>query len=102
MCVALGKRNQVSELHCPGRKWSELCSMPISFLRATTITYLLLSQIMTLVFATIGPVADYRMHGRWLLLISTAICWVARFASISLTCESQYLEHLKGVLYAPS
>jgi hypothetical protein len=64
------------------------------FLRAIPMSSLLLSQIMTLVFATIGPLADYRMHGRWLLLISTAICWAAQFASISLTCESQYLERL--------
>jgi hypothetical protein len=53
---------------------------------------------MTIIFATIGPVADYQMFGRWLLLISTAICWVAQFASISLTCESHYLERLWGVL----
>ncbi|KAN0128536.1 Autophagy-related protein 22-like protein [Lactarius tabidus] len=46
--------------------------------------------IMTLVFAAIGPVADYRMHGRWLLLISTAICWAAQFASISLTSPSRW------------
>ena len=42
---------------------------------------------MTLFFATIGPVADYQTFGKWLLLISTTICWVAQFASISLTCE---------------
>ncbi|KAN0128534.1 Vacuole effluxer Atg22 like domain containing protein [Lactarius tabidus] len=47
-------------------------------------------QIMTLVFATIGPVADYRTYGRWLLLISTAICWAAQFASISLTSPSRW------------
>ncbi|KAI9467374.1 MFS general substrate transporter [Lactarius psammicola] len=46
--------------------------------------------VMTLVFATIGPAADYRMLGRWLLLISTVICWAAQFASISLTSPSRW------------
>ena len=59
-----------------------------------TCSYFFLSQIMTLVFAAIGPVADYRMFGRWLLLISTVICWAAQFASMSLTCESQLLKRL--------
>jgi hypothetical protein len=62
------------------------------------MAHLLLSQIMTLVFATIGPVADYQMFGRWLLLISTAICWAAQFASMSLTCGSQHLKRLWDVL----
>ena len=39
MRVALGKRDQVSELHCPGRKWSEFCSMSISFLREIAMSY---------------------------------------------------------------
>ncbi|KAI9447661.1 MFS general substrate transporter [Lactarius indigo] len=46
--------------------------------------------IMTLVFATIGPAADYRTFGRWLLLVSTAICWAAQFASMSLTSPSRW------------
>ncbi|KAI9447658.1 autophagy-related protein 22-like protein [Lactarius indigo] len=46
--------------------------------------------IMTLVFATIGPAADYRTFGRWLLLVSTAICWAAQFASMSLTSPSNW------------
>jgi len=91
MCLALGRRNEGSELHCFGCKWSELCGMSIFlFAKFITTVYLPLSQIMTLVFTTIGPAADYRMFGRWLLLISTAICWVAQFASMSLTCGSQY------------
>ncbi|KAH9018896.1 MFS general substrate transporter [Lactarius pseudohatsudake] len=46
--------------------------------------------IMTLVFTAIGPAADYRMFSRWLLLISTAICWAAQFASMSLTSPSSW------------
>ncbi|KAI9467373.1 MFS general substrate transporter [Lactarius psammicola] len=46
--------------------------------------------VMTLVFATMGPAADYRMFGEWLLLISTVICWAAQFASISLTSPSSW------------
>ncbi|KAH9021166.1 vacuole effluxer Atg22 like-domain-containing protein [Lactarius pseudohatsudake] len=42
-------------------------------------------EIMALVFATIGPAADYRTFGRWLILVSTAICWAAQFASMTLT-----------------
>jgi MFS-type transporter involved in bile tolerance (Atg22 family) len=46
--------------------------------------------IMTLVYATIGPAADYGTFGRWLLLVSTAICWAAQFASMSLTSPSRW------------
>jgi len=46
--------------------------------------------ILTLVFTTIGPAADYRMFGRGLLLVSTAICWAAQFASMSLTSPSRW------------
>ncbi|KAH9062327.1 MFS general substrate transporter [Lactarius vividus] len=46
--------------------------------------------IMTIVFATIGPAADYRTFGRWLLLVSTAICWGAQFASMTLTSPSRW------------
>ncbi|KAH8982830.1 autophagy-related protein 22-like protein [Lactarius akahatsu] len=46
--------------------------------------------IMALVFATIGPAADYRTFGRWLLLVSTAICWAAQFASMTLTSPSRW------------
>ncbi|KAI9447662.1 autophagy-related protein 22-like protein [Lactarius indigo] len=46
--------------------------------------------IMTLVFASIGPAADYRTFGRWLLFVSTAICWAAQFASMSLTSPSRW------------
>jgi hypothetical protein len=52
--------------------------------------HLRLSQIMTLVYATIGPVADYGMFGRWLLLVTTVIFWAAQFASMSLTCRSPH------------
>lgn len=40
---------------------------------------------MTLLFTTIGSAADYGMFGRWLLFAMTVICWVAQFASMSLT-----------------
>ncbi|KAH9053260.1 MFS general substrate transporter [Lactarius vividus] len=46
--------------------------------------------IMTLVLTAIGPAADYRMFGRWLLLISTVICWASQFASMSLTSPSRW------------
>ncbi|KAH9062326.1 MFS general substrate transporter [Lactarius vividus] len=46
--------------------------------------------VMTIVFATIGPAADYRTFGRWLLLVSTAICWGAQFASMALTSPSRW------------
>lgn len=59
---------------------------------------LLISQIMTLVYATIGPVADYGTVGRWLLLVSTAICWAAQFASMSLICRPQHLHRLLRLL----
>ena len=64
------------------------------FVQSTTVIHLYLSQTMTFIMATVGPVGDYRMIGRWLLFISTAICWAAQFASISLTCGSLHLELL--------
>ena len=40
---------------------------------------------MTMIFTTIGSAADYGTLGRWLLLVLTAICWGAQYASITLT-----------------
>lgn len=42
---------------------------------------------MTLIFTTIGSAADYGNFGRWLFFTMTLICWVAQFASMSLTSE---------------
>jgi hypothetical protein len=67
---------------------------PFFFVQSITMAHLPLSQIMTLVFTTISPAADYQMFRRWLLLLSTAICWAAQFASMSLTCGSQCLKHI--------
>ena len=64
--------------------------------QTNTMTHSPFFQIVTLILATISPIADYRMLGRWLLLISTAICWAAQFASITLTCGFQYLKHRIG------
>ena len=66
------------------------------FAQFNTMIHLSLLQFVMLVIATISPIADYRMFGRWLLLISTAICWAAQFASITLTCGFQYLKHHIG------
>ncbi|KAI0677634.1 MFS general substrate transporter [Trametes maxima] len=41
--------------------------------------------VMTLLFTTVGSVADYGSFGRWLLLVVTVLCWGAQFASMSLT-----------------
>ena len=42
---------------------------------------------MSLIFTTIGSVADYGILGRWLLLVLTVICWGVQYASVSLTGE---------------
>ena len=42
---------------------------------------------MTVIFTTLGPIADYETFGRWLLLALTVICWAAQYASVSLTSE---------------
>ncbi|KAJ8468562.1 hypothetical protein ONZ51_g9557 [Trametes cubensis] len=41
--------------------------------------------IMTLLFTTVGSMADYGRSGRWVLLVFTVLCWAAQFATISLT-----------------
>ncbi|KAH8982836.1 MFS general substrate transporter [Lactarius akahatsu] len=66
---------------CRGQEASRECVLPWG--SGTKV-------IMTLVLTAIGPVADYRMFGRWLLLISTVICWAAQFASMSLTSPSRW------------
>ena len=45
--------------------------------------------IMTVIFTTIGPVADYGTYGRWILLSLTVICWAAQYACMALTCTSR-------------
>ncbi|KAF8488509.1 MFS general substrate transporter [Russula emetica] len=46
--------------------------------------------VMTMLFTTIGSVADYGTLGRWLLLVATLICWADQFASMSLTSASRW------------
>ncbi|MBW0518875.1 hypothetical protein O181_058590, partial [Austropuccinia psidii MF-1] len=46
--------------------------------------------IMTALFTTLGPAADYRNFGRWLLLGLTVACWAAQFASLALTSPSRW------------
>jgi hypothetical protein len=49
-----------------------------------------------MIFTTIGSAADYGSFGRWLLFILTVICWIAQFASMTLTSvfpPSYTLEH---------
>ena len=40
---------------------------------------------MSLIFTTIGSVADYATLGRWQLLTPTVIYWSAQYASVTLT-----------------
>ncbi|CAK5278404.1 unnamed protein product [Mycena citricolor] len=47
-------------------------------------------RVMTLIFTTIGSVADYGTSGRWLFLAFTVICWGAQFASMALTKPSRW------------
>ena len=68
MCLALGKRDEGSELHCVDFKWSGLCGTSICVIYRDGSFTSTVSQIMTLVYATIGPAADYGTLGRWLLL----------------------------------
>jgi hypothetical protein len=48
---------------------------------------------MTLIFTTVSAAADYGNLGRWMLLISTVICWGSQFATMALTGAS-YMRHL--------
>ncbi|KAG5349935.1 hypothetical protein C0989_001212 [Termitomyces sp. Mn162] len=48
-------------------------------------TVLTLTQVMTLIFTTIGSAADYGTFGRWLLFVITVICWAAQYSTMSLT-----------------
>ncbi|CAK5263507.1 unnamed protein product [Mycena citricolor] len=45
---------------------------------------------MTVIFTTLSSAADYGNLGRWLLLISTLVCWTAQFATLSLTSPSRW------------
>ncbi|KAH9836563.1 MFS general substrate transporter [Rhodofomes roseus] len=46
--------------------------------------------IMTVLFTSIGPIADYGTVGRWLLLVVTIIFWGSQFASMALTKPSRW------------
>ncbi|KAN0097168.1 Autophagy-related protein 22-like protein [Tylopilus felleus] len=46
--------------------------------------------IMTVIFTTIGPVADYGTYGRWILLSLTVICWAAQYACMALTSPASW------------
>ncbi|KAI9467380.1 MFS general substrate transporter [Lactarius psammicola] len=80
---------------CLGKEASGKCVLPWGSGTKAVSSIVLVANgvsfaIMALVFMVIGPAADYRMFGRWLLLISTAICWAAQFASMSLTSPSRW------------
>ena len=47
--------------------------------------------VMTIIFTTIGSAADYGTLARWVLLFMTVVCWIAQFASMTLTCEHFHL-----------
>ncbi|KDQ17237.1 hypothetical protein BOTBODRAFT_30053 [Botryobasidium botryosum FD-172 SS1] len=46
--------------------------------------------ILTLIFITIGSVADYDNVSRWLLLGLTLICWAAQYSSLALGAPSSW------------
>ncbi|KAI0658570.1 MFS general substrate transporter [Cubamyces menziesii] len=46
--------------------------------------------IMTLLFTTVGSIADYGGFGRWVLLVFTVLCWATQFATISLTTPDRW------------
>ena len=50
--------------------------------------------IMTAIFTTVGSAGDYGTFGRWLLLLSTVICWAAQYACMALTCTPSVLTGL--------
>jgi len=41
---------------------------------------------MTLLFTTLGSVADYGTNGRWMLLGCTVVCWASQFSLLSVKC----------------
>ena len=89
MRLALGTRDKGSERYRLNRQWVQFCGTPLSITDLLSARYLLLFfKVMTMLFTTIGSVADYETLGRWLLLVVTLICWVAQFATMSLTCKS--------------
>lgn len=46
--------------------------------------------IMTAIFTTVGSAGDYGTFGRWLLLLSTVICWAAQYACMALTSPRRW------------
>lgn len=41
---------------------------------------------MSLLFTTLGSVADYGTNGRWMLLGCTVVCWASQFSLLSVKC----------------
>ncbi|KAI9447647.1 MFS general substrate transporter [Lactarius indigo] len=80
---------------CLDREASQKCVLPWGSGTKAVSSIVLVANgvsfaVMALVFTAIGPAADYRMFGRWLLLSSTVICWASQIASISLTSPSRW------------
>ncbi|WAQ90104.1 hypothetical protein PtA15_12A89 [Puccinia triticina] len=53
--------------------------------------------IMTILFTSLGALADYRQYGRWILFIMTLLCWASQFSVMALTDSSRWKEGM--VLY---
>ncbi|KAI9631126.1 hypothetical protein KEM48_013262 [Puccinia striiformis f. sp. tritici PST-130] len=46
--------------------------------------------IMTLLFTSLGALADYRQYGRWILIVMTLLCWASQFSVMTLTDPSRW------------
>ncbi|KAA1089699.1 hypothetical protein PGT21_027649 [Puccinia graminis f. sp. tritici] len=46
--------------------------------------------IMTIMFTSLGALADYRNYGRWILFIMTVLCWASQFSVMALTDPSRW------------
>ena len=91
MRCALGERHEECQLRGSGRHRRQFRGMAVHTHRSSQPGHLdATTQMMSLIFTTIGSAADYGTLGRWVLLTLTVICWSSQFTSISLTGEGTW------------
>jgi len=79
----------------PGSVCTAECVIPFAGKPKNVTSVVLIANgiafgIMTLVFTSLGALADYRQYGRWILFTMTLLCWASQFSVLALTDPSRW------------
>ncbi|PLW47161.1 hypothetical protein PCASD_02332 [Puccinia coronata f. sp. avenae] len=79
----------------PGSTCTTDCVIPFAGGTKSVTSVVLIANgiafgIMTILFTSLGALADYRQYGRWILLTMTLLCWASQSSVLALTDPSRW------------